>query len=43
MAGFPHIERYRVELGELIIAFGGSDNELNIKSGVSELPVGLLP
>ena len=30
MAGFPHIERYRVELGELI-AFGGSDNELNIR------------
>ena len=28
MAGYPHIERYRVELGELI-AFGGSDNELN--------------
>ena len=30
MAGYPHIERYRVELGELI-AFGGSDNELNIR------------
>ena len=30
MAGYPHIERYRAELGELI-AFGGSDNELNIR------------
>ena len=30
MAGYPHIKRYRVELGELI-AFGGSDNELNIR------------
>ena len=30
MAGYPHIERYRVERGELI-AFGGSDNELNIR------------
>ena len=30
MAGYPHIERYRAELDELI-AFGGSDNELNIR------------
>ena len=31
MAGYPHIERYRAELDELI-AFGGSDNELNIRT-----------
>ena len=30
MATYPHIERYREELQELI-AFGGSDNELNIR------------
>ena len=30
MATYPHIERYREELEELI-AFGGSDNELNIR------------
>ena len=30
MAGYPHIERYRADLDELI-AFGGSDNELNIR------------
>ena len=30
MVTYPHIERYRKELQELI-AFGGSDNELNIR------------
>ena len=30
MAGYPHIERYRADL-EQIIAFGGSTNELTIK------------
>ena len=30
MATYPNIERYRAELDELI-AFGGSDNELNIR------------
>ncbi len=30
MARYPHIERYRADL-ERIIAFGGSDNELNIR------------
>ena len=30
MAGYPHIERYRAELDELV-AFGGSDNESSIR------------
>lgn len=30
MAGYPHIERYRAEL-EQLIEYGGADNELNIR------------